>query len=127
MAPADACEATSDAGEGTVHSPNIALNSLLDLQSIIKISACGGLHVNHAGKAHSWLHAYMDRKTQSLQSRSPAALESHSRSCNCEMLLWHSCGAQAVPHRVDLRSVASKWWWGGLQHAAPRLDLQRHD
>ena len=56
MASTNAREATSDAGDATDHSPNIALNSLLDLQSTNRVSACGGLHVKHAGKAHSRLH-----------------------------------------------------------------------
>ena len=43
MASADARETTSDASAGSQQSPNIALNSLLDLQSTNRVSACGGL------------------------------------------------------------------------------------
>ena len=40
MAPADACEAAGDAGDGTQQSPHIALDTLLELQQLLLLQLC---------------------------------------------------------------------------------------
>ena len=118
MAPADAREATSGAGDSTRRPCDIALQKLLELQRTSGASDCGGL-VKHAGRDRCWLHTelwvtHIGRGIQGLQKGSLATCRSlpHASSKCAEH--------RRCTHRVDQRSVASDWWWGGLQQVPAR-------
>ena len=74
VAPADASEATSGAGDSTRRPCDIALKKLLELQRKSGASDCAGLHVKHAGRDRCWLHTelwvtHIGRGIQGLQKQ----------------------------------------------------------
>ena len=122
VAPADASEGASGAGGSTCHSCDIALKKLLELQRASRASGCAGLPVKHAGGDHCRLHAQSGDHSVCRGAVLPKL--AHARSSNSGMCSWHLGKSRQWTHRVDQLSVASDWWWGGLQQAALRLDLQ---
>ena len=111
VAPADASEATSGAGDSTRRPCDIALKKLLKLQRISGASDCAGLHVKHAGRDCCWLHIELwvtpiGRGIQGLQKGSLATC----RSCHTQAANVPSTGGAPTV----LTSAASSVTGGGV-------------
>ena len=111
VAPADASEATSGAGDSTRRPCDIALKKLLELQRTSGASDCAGLHVKHAGRDRCWLHTelwvtHIGRRIQGLQKGSLATC----RSCHTQAANVPSTGGAPTV----LTSAASPVTGGGV-------------